>query len=134
MLLVRRDVVVVVAAGATLQGRRAAGLGVGGWWGRPGAGGGGPAGAGMPGRGGGAGGANAGNRTGNVLPRPFEADTGFAAQLGTERTRLTEELFTSGYAADRLDAIAGLLAASAAAYLSADTLATEKAAISAALG
>ena len=101
---------------------------------RPGAGGGGPAGAGMPGRGGGAGGANAGNRTGNVLSRRFEADTGFTAQLGTERTRLTEEIFTSGYAADRLDAIAGLLAETAAAYLSADTLATEKAAISAALG
>lgn len=79
----------------------------------------------------GPGGGTRGNQSGNILARRFEADAGFAAAKSAASTRLRAELVTSGYAAERLDAIAAVLARTTADYLPAATLATEKAAIAA---
>lgn len=105
------------------QGLGGQGLGGQGGGGRPGAG-----------EGMGGGGANRGNQSGNVLSRRFEA-TPALAQLKTAATqRLREDLFTSGYAAQRLERAASVLTSSAGQFVAADTVAIEKAAIAAYFG
>lgn len=93
---------------------------------RPGGQGGGAPGGpgGMP-----AGGANRGNQSGNVLARRFEADSTFAAQKSAATERLRAELYTSGYAAQRLSEIAAMLTEVAGHNIGAETITSEKAAI-----
>lgn len=77
------------------------------------------------------GGATRGNQSGNVLARRFRANTEFAGQVSAASTRLRADLFTSGYAAGRLDASAAVLRDQAGNYLSDTTLASEKSSIGA---
>ena len=76
-----------------------------------------------------AGGANRGNQSGNVLARRFEADSTFAAQKSAATERLRAELYTSGYAAQRLSEIAAMLTEVAGHNIGAETITSEKAAI-----
>ena len=77
------------------------------------------------------GGATRGNQSGNVLARRFRANTDFAGQVSAASTRLRADLFTSGYAAGRLDASAAVLGDQAGDYLSDTTLASEMSSIGA---
>lgn len=81
------------------------------------------------GAGGGAAPERRGNQTGNVLSRRFRSIPSRAKQIDSESARLRADLYASGYAATRLDALATLVAGTG--LVDAAALAREKASIAA---